>query len=1258
MSKINQIQQAIFEMNGGEFQKLADQYLVEKGFVSVNFIGSVVGSNKVRKGTPDTLIALPNGNYIFAEHNTQNSGVFSKIKSDLSKCFDKNKTGIPIERIERVVFCFYKEKLTAEEQRELTDIGQENGVILELLGIDAIASDLYAHYPGLALDFLGVQIDTGQIVSPKRFVSLYNSNKLATPLDLTFRFRKEELSQLLDALEVESLVILSGRAGVGKSRLALESCQRFNDTYPEYEVMCIFGRNRDLWEDLQIYFKKPGNFLIFVDDANRVSQFEYVIDLLLHQQQNQRIKVVATVRDYALSKIRQVAAPVGCGKEIVLQSFSDDQIKELIAEEYGIKNYHYKERITDIAQGNPRIAVMAAEVAKKEEAISSIYDVSSLYDQYFSSIRNDLKNEDADLQSTELLKVSAIVSFFKAVDRANKDMMSSIEEAFSISQEFFWKAANRLHELEILDMYEGEVARVSDQVLGTYLFYLATFKEHVLDFGRLLSNFFPKLRYRLIDSINPILNAFDSTQVIEVISSHVREFEETLKNDHDNENFLHLLDVFWFTRPTETLVWIKEKIDEIEAEAVEISKVSFVKGSNAINSPSILSILRQFVSADDMSSIQIALELLLCYVTKRPLETPCLLRVLIDDYGFSPTSYMRSFEIQRAVLDVVWSRVESGENLFSRMFLAIANEYLGTHFHQNQMKGIRALQIVRFDLPNTPELISLRETIWQRVFTLYRSQYLQAAVLELIGKYSTSHLRLTNSDIVKSDADQLLPFLESVIDSTRYWHCVILHEYLDLLERHNLEVSEELRTRFCNETFALAKILLPEWGERQELDLSYEEYEQYKRDRLRQYTADYTVDDFIRFFSRCLEIQKVLAREQNEYPLRSGVEGALLGLADRESDLYRQVLEYYLEIQDPFKLNGYSLVRKLIELCGIDKALQLLNESDYPSKNRWLFYLYEFLPTEAIDEERINQLYTLYKVSEPASFPHWLDYLLKYLPIDSDIVAKVVKIMLEKYDNNSVATWAFTGLFNPYVEVSKRLPELFNGNFALLEEAYFAMENTRDHSDSKGEVFNQLIDLDPDFILKYITYKYENAEHGWLSRYDDDRNYHFIWARNDYQEIMNKAVQCIYDYEKDNLSLDTYLWTFFQTNDNSDDVQNRQDAYLLRLMNERIEDVDFIEYLFELISHFSHKRRLLFVKNFVQLNENFETFKGLTLEPISWSSNGSWVPVLQGRIDYWKLLLPIMNTINLLPHKQYIEHQIRGLCAQIEQEKKRDFIAD
>ena len=59
MSKINQIQNAIKELDGGAFQKLADSYLKKKGYDNLMPLGSVIGANKVRKGTPSSsLIAF------------------------------------------------------------------------------------------------------------------------------------------------------------------------------------------------------------------------------------------------------------------------------------------------------------------------------------------------------------------------------------------------------------------------------------------------------------------------------------------------------------------------------------------------------------------------------------------------------------------------------------------------------------------------------------------------------------------------------------------------------------------------------------------------------------------------------------------------------------------------------------------------------------------------------------------------------------------------------------------------------------------------------------------------------------------------------------------------------------------------------------------------------------------------------------------------------------------------------------------------
>src|SRR5215217_6886377 len=106
MSRINQIQNKIRELDGGAFQKLADAYLHMKGYDRINTLGSVIGANKVRKGTPDTLIALSNGKFVFVEHTTApEAKVYRKLKSDLDKCLDTSKTGVPIEKIQAVVLC-------------------------------------------------------------------------------------------------------------------------------------------------------------------------------------------------------------------------------------------------------------------------------------------------------------------------------------------------------------------------------------------------------------------------------------------------------------------------------------------------------------------------------------------------------------------------------------------------------------------------------------------------------------------------------------------------------------------------------------------------------------------------------------------------------------------------------------------------------------------------------------------------------------------------------------------------------------------------------------------------------------------------------------------------------------------------------------------------------------------------------------------------------------------------------------------------
>jgi hypothetical protein len=214
MSKLDQIQDELKQINEAKFQKLCDAYLHRRGYERINTKGSVIGKEKTAKGRPDSWIRLSNGNYVFAEHTTVTEQLFNKLSNDLDGCFDESKTGIPVSKIEKVILC-HNSSLEPAEEEILAERCRQHGVMLEIIGIVPLSFDLFQKYQSLAKEFLGIEVDTGQILSPTDFVTQYQS-AFATPLDTEFHFREEELKAVEDALENGDLIIITGRAGIGK----------------------------------------------------------------------------------------------------------------------------------------------------------------------------------------------------------------------------------------------------------------------------------------------------------------------------------------------------------------------------------------------------------------------------------------------------------------------------------------------------------------------------------------------------------------------------------------------------------------------------------------------------------------------------------------------------------------------------------------------------------------------------------------------------------------------------------------------------------------------------------------------------------------------------------------------------------------------------------------------------------------------------------------------------------------------------------
>lgn len=1252
MSKLNQIQNKILELDGGAFQKLADSYLYKKGYEAITSRGSVSGADKVRKGTPDAFFHLPNGKYAFAEHTTQREGVFEKLQGDIEKCFDETKTGILLSKIERVLLC-HTSKLSPEEESTLAEKCQQHGVDLEMFGIDRISQDLYQKYRGLARDPLGIEVDTGQIVPPDEFVVQYNKNKLTTRLNTVFHFRGEELKQILQGLDATDIVLVSGRAGVGKTRLTLEGCRRFQEAHPEYQVRCILNRGRDLFEDLRVDFSEPGHFLIFVDDANRIGRFEYVVDLLQRQREDQRIKVIATVRDYALGGIQKASEPYGGTIEVEVRPLEDKEIRQLVQDEYNIHYHLYLDRIVDIAQGNPRLAVMAAEVARQKETLQSIHDVSALYDRYFESIREDLEG----LGDAGLLQAAGIVAFFRVVDRSNGEVMEAIENAFGLAAEDFWAAVRQLHEMEVFDLYDDEVVRTSDQVLATYLFYLAFFRQRVLDFSVLLERFFPQLRNRLMDAVNPILNTFGFDAVRELLLPHVQHAWKARREAGDATGLLHLLDAFGFVIPTDTLLYLQEQIQAMEMKPVQPTDLKF----EPISSFPPVSIGNIFGSMQwEESTLGIALDLLYDYAIKRPEDLPRVLYLLVVEFGILHTYELLEFWPQTMVIDTLWERAQKGDQeLFSRMFLAVAKRYLRTDFETSRRKGM-AVEFLRFSVVPSPELSRLRGAIWSRALSLFQVSSLRGEVLGLLREYSTSS-QVSVDEVVAEDSAKVLLFISSELDPDCSGHRSIVQKYLACLRKHQISFPLELMDRFRTESDILAESLKNQWPNEEDPGLDFNEHERRRRDRLTERFKDSALADYLIFFERCAEILATPDQDPGDLSqIGSSIEIVLSALAQRNPDLYAEVLGRYLDAGNPLALSPQALVAKLIENYGPGRAYEILNSRTYPGKRSWLFSYHRSLPPEAITKEHLEQLYALYREAEKADFPYHLDFLLKYRVIDHEVVAKTTAIALEKVKVDG-CTIDLSMLFNPYTEINKALADLFSTRIDLLGRAYLANLRGGHRTDSGGRDLSQILDLDPSFFITYLDEIYLIGTEQ-PSREVFSRDYSYLWMRDGYEQQMTLAVEGMGKQERKQAVFATgLLKSLFNARDQvgaTGEVRERQDRFLHELIRNRHGDRTLMDLLFSVIARFPQERSRPFVARFLENNKSLEAFERLPLTPRSWGPSGSSVTVYQRWVDYFESLLPLFNAVNLLQHRQLMERRVQELRAWIEVEKKRDFMKD
>ena len=1194
MFVITEIESKILQLEGGAFQELCDAFLFKKGYKNITQYGKQAGTMKTAKGTPDTYFINQNEKYVLVQYTTEQGKIFNKIKEDIEKCFDSNKIKVNKESIEEIIYCHTSSRININKDKELKDLCIQHNVTLSIYGINMIAKEIYLNYPILAKDFFGISLDTNQIMESDDFIKEYDSNKMLAPISTKFLFREKEIKELTEALENKDIVVISGQAGVGKTRLALEVAKSFEKRY-NYKLLCIKSKKLEIFEDTKRYIHKDQKYILFIDDGNELKQIELILDLL----NEKNLKIIITVRNYVKDIVnKNIKKFTDKIYEKELETFTDKEITEFLKENLGIFNSRYIEQILKISSGNPRIAYMAGKVAVEKNNIEVIHNVERLYEAYYSIMPIKLNEK--------LCIVGSMISIFGAIN-LKSDFFRGFVKICNLTEEELWDNIKKLEELEYIEIKYENTVRILDQCFANYLLYKSFIKDKFINLNLIIEYGFEYFRESLIRMIQMFSNLFFSNEVLEYIKNEVNI---TWNRYRSENNYLleDFIKVFYSLNEIEALSYIYEKIENLEKKEINVYNLKFDKDVTITNS-----LLKMFPNNKQTDELENVIELLFQYLLKRNDLIEEGHKLILENYGINRYSLSEDYKTQIILFNKFSSYINLKE--IRVLFYKIAEHFLQIGFMEFESNK-RALTLRKVGLLNSENLKVYRNKIWTLLlegFNFKEKNYIFDILKSLNYYFEGKEYK----EIFEIDKPYIIKLLQELIffDEIR-----VVKSYFDLKQRcqfYDIKIEDFLLN-------IKPQIYITLSGKR----ILYRK------------NFDYELKSTIKDFSNTITLKEVFEKIF-EFSLEEKKE-ITVGLKYFIENFYtskeklKEIFSYCNILNIEFYFYPETLLMNMFEKIGIEETYKIINDESLEKdiKNNWRFLFFELLPENKINTFYKDELLKFIRDDNQISYCRNIRFLKKYYLIEKSIYVLIAQILYNKNNLNILKNYYSGFLFNPYCNSPKEVLEFYEEDLELLKNIYFLLER----EDYTGEFFCVFLDYDFDYLIRYL----ELLKNG---SFWEDNKLKNCWNKKNYIEI--------FDYIFEYLSECYYsinLYSIF-LRDNSNVKK-----WFIHIIDKFFDNEKKILFLFEIISQLDENIKLECILYFINKNRNIEIFKNISLEPRFKSWTGSEIPLLSKEVEFYEKLLSNITDLKFIRHKNYLSERIRDKKTEIKKVEKREYL--
>ena len=1061
MSKHTEITQKLAAMEQGRFQLVCIEYLKYNVGGNIHSPGTVDGKEKTKKGHPDIYLIQDDGKYVLGEcttkENLKTADFNAKLEADLKACLDFEKLKLPQEKIHSIYLCCNTSVETGISE-QLQSITNVYNIALKIIGLHELAIYFSGAGKVFAKDFMGIAFQTGQVLTKEEFLKQYHKKNLSTPLDNPIIGREYELSALAEQLNNHDVIIVNGQSGVGKSRLVMEAMELFIESNKEYIPYYIFPKSSEISDDLSTFLKPDASYILLIDDANR--QLDNLVKILEKIIESEvTLKVIITVRDYAKDEVI-----TKCGNVetigFILRKLSNESIKNIISlEPFLITDWDVKNRIVQISDGNPRLAIMAARIMSADPDVNLLSDVTRIYDAYFENILSD--NEIFRKKITR--QVLGIISFFYSIDTSIAQERKIIK-SFGLDVDEFIECAEQLEELEITEIFDGSVVRISEQVIATYFFYDCFFRKPALDFRFLLENCYDKNIYRLKEATLSSINTFGEENIIVKKYPDWMFFWDVIKcNEEIAMSFMKVLGRYF---PHLFFTWISSFANPNEInDEVAYTYESLVKPTHNNQNNEILNLLEIFYNAPK-EQFQTAVYLSFEYAGSNPETLAILIDKLKTNLYVTKSETSKQLENIKFVHQLLSEKEKSAVKFRKALFLIMDHVILRVSWNSKMLDQIDN----KYDFREF--LKTFRADLLKAYLDDYEKQML--FVMSLLLNYVWEKRELKCSEI-EGDFGTISVIIEKFMDSGRFVECYFVNKYIHIVRQKTNSFEVQLKTfekKFKSPTYELYKVLSMQYRFSNE-GSTWKDFDQQKNEIILKKVIIKSFDDFKNIHNQLVEITNFTDFRSN---VLDGVNKLLINILSQNVELGLKCLEYYLQNGNVVFLGGSPIIMSVFSKGRFvsEQFYQIIKKYDFIYQSEWIHTFLLYQPEELIDDQRIEQLTEFYNTSqEPLEI--YAEHYNNYEAYRPGTKVRFLNALYQNKKNNKAFDYKLEQNFFLKSE------ELLRSNFELCQDMYFQQEKRAGSFDRDGKELILFVKRDRLFLERYINWLIKTERNAYIN---------------------------------------------------------------------------------------------------------------------------------------------------------------------------------